>query len=444
VRVPSIVVAGCSWSSTPVPLLERLSVPAADVAGILQSFASGGREALLLSTCNRVELYALTGHAVSGQEMILEVLARRAEMTADELRPYAYWYAEADAVRHAATVASGLDSMILGEDQILSQWKRSVASAREVGAIGPVLDRMGTAALAAGKRVRALTEIGRHAVSLESLAVRALLEHLDAPATCRLVIVGAGESASIVVRQLVGSGVAANRITVASRSRERALALARESGAVAITLDQLPGALVLADGIICCASAPAVLDAPMLRGRPSRALVCVDLGLPRNVDDSVRQLPYVRSVALEELSVRAAEHRRERERHVPAARAIVDTSVATFMAWKETRGVGRSVGRLQSHAQGVAERELEQALARLPRLDPREREVVTAMARRIVARLMHTPSVRLRQHADGESLALAMEYAFGLSGADAELRARLPHEQEMAGADGADLHEDIA
>lgn len=419
----AIVVVGCNHASAPALLLERVAVPASDTGNVLASLRQTMREALVVSTCNRTEFYAVAGHAGSGGEALLRALAERAGIRANEVRPHAYTYAESEAAAHALMVASGLDSMVLGEDQIQLQWKRALSHARAAGGLGPLLDRLGAAALSCGKRVRSSTGIGRHAVSLESLAVRAAAQRLGIRdySDREVLVIGAGESASLIVRHL--RATAATRVTVMSRSYDTAAAFARTLGVAALPIDHIAGVVSRADAVFCCTAAPHPVLAHAHFTRwperpPGRALVCVDLGMPRNIEEAVAAVPDVYVLGLNELSALAELHRKERSRHLPAARAIVAEETARFMGWKTARGSAAAVGRLKAHAGRVAERELSVTLARLSHLPARDREIVSAMARRIINKLMHGPATTLKQHPEADNIALALECAFGIHGVE--------------------------
>ncbi|MGQ0648115.1 MAG: glutamyl-tRNA reductase [Gemmatimonadaceae bacterium] len=441
----SIVAVGCSHSSAPLAVLEPLSIPTSQLAGLLARLKSVTREALVLSTCNRTELYAVVGHAVSGAELLLQVLAERIGSRTDDLRPHLYVHADTDAVRHALRVASGLDSMVLGEDQIQAQWKRALAHARVSHTLGPVLERLGAAALRCGKRIRTFTGIGRHTISLESLALRAAADRLGSLESRDILLIGTGESAGLIARHL--RKVSGVTITVASRSLDKAEEFARRVDGIAVRMDDLPHVLTRADAVFCCTSAPhAVLASRDLQERVAvrlgAPLVCVDLGMPRDIDDSVASVAGTFVVSLHDLSALAETHREERRQHLPAAEAIVHGEVARFLEWQTARGNAATIGRLQAHAQEIAETELSHAQARLASLSPRDREVVTAMARRIVKKLMHTPIGVLKQHPEAENIALALECAFGLARATQALERHLPARPEAS--DGASRLEEAA
>lgn len=343
-QVSSIVVVGCNHVSAPLSLLERLSIPANDLDSALARLQGAVRDGFILSTCNRTELYATAGQATSGAERLIEILAERAGTDASELRPHVYVHTGAAAVNHALRVASGLDSMVLGEDQIQAQWKRALTHARSRAALGPILDRLGDAALACGKRVRTFTGIGQHAVSLESLAVREVARRLGPLDERHLLVIGAGESAALIIKLLHAAGGA--EIVVVSRAISRVEEFARAVNARAAPIDALPDFLVETDAVFSCTSAPhpvlgAAHFAERSARRPDAPALCMDLGMPRDVDASAESVAGVQVVRLDELASLADAHRAARRQHVPAAEAIVAAEATRYMEWQARRAVNK-------------------------------------------------------------------------------------------------------
>lgn len=408
-----IVVVGVNHATGPLDVRERLAVPAGELDGALAELKSVAREGFIVSTCNRMEVYGLVGHDASGAEALLRFLADRSGFQIAAVRSTCYVHAHDAAVRHALRVASGLDSVVLGEDQIQGQIRCALASAKDAGALGTTLDRLGSSALACGKRVRTFTGVGHHAVSLESLAVRALAERLAPLRTKSAVVIGAGESAALVVRHLKGSGV--GKITIVSRSHERASALAGTVEAGTRRWTELSDALVDADAVFGCTSAaqpvitPSVL-AHWVAVRGNEPLLCVDLGMPRDVDESVASIANVALLTLDELARMAEAHRAARREYIPAAEAIVEAEAQRFLDWLNARGVAETIAGMSEYAESVAEHELARALPRLQSLSPQERAVVTELAHRIVRKLMHRPINALKRNTDVE------EMPFGITG----------------------------
>lgn len=418
-----IVVAGVNHASATLAVRERLTVAPEALPDVLARLKSAVREGFVVSTCNRTEVVALVGHEASGTEVVLRFLADHANLDMDVVRSSCYVRTGAGAVRHALRVASGLDSMVLGEDQIQGQFRQALASARDAGTLGPTLERLGSAALASGKRVRTFTGIGQHTVSLESLAVRATTERVGPLSARRVLVIGAGESAGLVVRHLQSAGAAA--ITIVSRRHARAAALAATVSVAARPWRDLPGAVTEADLVFAATAAPrAVVTAQVLAGRmterPTDPLLCVDLGMPRAVDAAAAAAAGVPVIALDELAGMAQAHRAARREHIPAAEAIVDAEVARYLAWLDARGVAQTIGRLDAHARAVAEAELRRIMPRLDGLPARQRAAVGELAHRIVRKLVHGPINTLKAHPEAENMALVVERLFGLAnGADA-------------------------
>jgi glutamyl-tRNA reductase len=337
-------------------------------------------------------------------------------------------HAGAAAVHHVLRVASGLDSVVLGEDQIQGQVKRAIEAARAVGALGATLDRLGSAALACGKRVRSFTGIGQHSVSLESLAVRAASDRLAGLRSKRVLVLGAGESASLVVRHLTSAGA---QVTVTSRSLTRARSLAASADAEARRLAELPETIVDVDAVFACVSAPTPVLTPAtverrVSRRGERPLLCVDLGMPRGIDASLESTAGVTVMTLDKVATMAEAHRSARREHIPAAERIVNSEADRFLEWLNARGVAQAIAALNTHADAVAERELERVMPRLQSLSPHERDVVTELAHRIVRKLVHRPINALKTHPEAENMALVMEFLFGSPGAASALERQLP------------------
>lgn len=399
-----IVAVGVSYASAPLAIRERLSVTGRELDSTLARLRSGAREGFVMSTCNRTEVYAVVEPG-EGDADLLRVIAASGGLEANELRAACYVHHADAAVRHALRVTSGLDSMVLGEDQVQAQMKRSLAAARAAGVIGPILERLGAAALSCGKRVRTLTGVGRHSVSLESLAVRAVVDRVGSLQGRKVLVIGAGESAALILRQLRAAGAAA--IAVVGRSPARAGALALLVDAQPRTVAELPDELSAADVVFCCTSAPhPVLTAELLAvraaRRPGDPLVCVDLGMPRDVDASASEMTGVSVITLDHLAAMAERHREARRSHLPAAEAIVDAEARRFLEWMRARGATGAIGALDANATDVAESELARALARLPSLSARDRRIVEELAHRIARKLAHRPIHALKQAQAGE------------------------------------------
>lgn len=437
-----IVAVGVSHTSAPVDVRERLAIPADALADVLTALRASAAEGFALSTCNRVELYAVCGHEASGADILRQILATHGGVPVQAVREASYAFGHYAAVRHALRVAAGLDSMVIGEDEILGQMRRAIEAARRAGTLGPMLDRLGTAALACGKIVRSSTALGRHAESVVSIALR-VARRLHGPLDgARIVVVGAGHTATLALRYL--SAHAAGRVTVVNRTLESGAALASTHGAAARPWAELPDAVAGADIVLVCTAADsAVLDAATLstgRRLTRRPLLCVDLGVPRGVDRSIAEFPWVTLVDLDRLESDAAVHRTERAHDVMRAEEIVTGETERYMQWWRGRGVASTITRLHAHAAAIAQSELERALARLPDQPARQREVVAELARRIVGKLLHEPTLVLKRDAEGENMAAVVERLFALAGA----KAAAPPAAAGAGAEPRHREETVA
>ena len=341
-----LIAVGVNQSSAPLALRERLSSAAAGVHlhAALGALRSHVPEGFILSTCSRTEIYAYAPAAADPVALLSEVLGSADAFDRSELRHACYVHTGEDAARHALRVTSGLESIVLGEDQIHAQMKKALACAREACALGPVTERVGAAALSCSKRVRTHTGLSRHGVSLESLAVRTAEDTFAAHKLTRkhVLVIGAGESAAIILKRLKGSG--ATDVTVVSRTQARAQELALAHGVRARGADhaaELADALIDADVVFCCTSAPhpvvtPELLAPRKNARGDAPLVCVDLGMPRDVHADVAR-DGAQVISLESLSAKADAHRASRREHVPAAEAIVARETARFTEWLVNR-----------------------------------------------------------------------------------------------------------
>lgn len=413
-----LVVVGVSHNSAPVSLRERLTIPPDSIVTELSELRESVAEVLVLSTCNRVELYAVCGHESSGAELLRQHLATRADLPLRTIRDATYAYGHQSAVRHLLRVAAGLDSMVLGENEILGQVRRALGAARKVGTLGPVLDKLGDAAIACGKRTRTLTSLGRDGESVASVAVRLALRESDGRERRDVVVLGAGETARAAISQLVGS---TSRVTVLNRTHDRAVEVAAAYGVKARRWEELPVAMSTADIIISCtgASAPVIDLQTLARAREGKtgALVCVDLALPRDIDPAVSSLAGVRLIDLARIEIETAARRTDRSRDLAHAESIVDQEAERYMEWWRGRGVASTIARLHDRAREIREAELARAFARLPGLDSQTRDIVRDLAVRMAAKLLHEPTLALKRDPEGANMAVVIERLFALGGA---------------------------
>jgi glutamyl-tRNA reductase len=310
--------------------------------------------------------------------------------------------------------------MIVGEDQILGQLRRAISDARQAGTIGPILDRLGSSALACGKRVRTATEMGQATPSVVSVALAEATRARGSLANTEVVLVGSGETAALALRHLLAACPA--RITVVGRSAESAAALALAHGVDAAGWEALPSLLASTDVVLSCTAAPLpVLSAESLRTSreaASRPLLCIDLGVPRDIDPAVREIAGVTLIDIDSIGVAASELRLERHRQIAAAEELVADEVERFMTWWRERDVAPTIARLHAHANRIRAAELERALSRLGGLSPREQDVVRALAERITSKLLHDPTIVMKRDPEGGNMAIMLDQLFRLTPAD--------------------------
>jgi glutamyl-tRNA reductase len=435
-----IVVVGLNQNSAPLPVRERLAFVPGELPRALSGLRNYVTEGFIVSTCNRVEVYGVTGHADSGTQLLGRFLAEARGFPADELRPLLYSYGHEAAVAHLFRVASGMDSMVVGEGEVLSQVRAALDAAHAAGTLGPVLRRLGSAAVGAGKRVRARTAIGRNPLSIVTLALHAAAAHRRPVAGASIVVLGAGETAEIVLRHL--RDASPRRVTIASRRHERAAALAAHYGVASVRMNDLAAALAEADIVVGCTSAPEFVihadDITAARASGTGQLLCLDLGVPRDIDPGVRHLPGVTLVDIDELQAAANENRARRAREVEHAEVVVAAEVERFMEWWRSRQVVPTIAALRAYAAEIRDDEIEHAFARLGDLSPRDAFVVRALAQRIVGKLLHRPLTVLKADAEGANMAQVLRQLFQL-----ELDAEQPGCPSDARADAlADARQD--
>ncbi len=394
VPVPSLTMVGASHHTAPVDLRERLAFPSDKTHQALTRLREQG-EALLLSTCNRTEIYVVSDEVRASRRVLAELRG----LDSAELNATCYVMADEEAVLHLLRVASGLDSMILGETQILGQVRDAFETAVAAGSVGRVLGRLLPLALEVGKRARTDTAISRRALSPSSVAVELARQHLGDLRPLVALVIGAGDAGRAVARSLKAAGVA--RILVANRSTERADSLAASVGGEPLPYADLTTGLVEADIIIAATGASDhVLTAPLvsraLEARGGRRLLCVDIAMPRDIDPDVGKLPDVVLCNIDDLEAVCAENLRDREAEITAVEAIVQEGLADYREWKAVEPLVPMIGALYQRAEAIRRAEVDRTMSRLKRISEEDREMIDVMTAAIVRRLLHTPVAALR------------------------------------------------
>lgn len=389
-----LCLVGANHNTMPVELRERVAVGTEQLPEVLSSLLQRVSQAVLLSTCNRTEVYVLDAGRKSNLDAAIDFLAARAGTVAGELWPYLYTRAGEDAVRHLFRVASGLDSMVIGEHEVLGQVRQALERAERVGRPGLPLANMFRHAVTTGRRVRAETRLSRNALSVSSVAVDLATKTVEDLAKCHTLVIGAGEAGKLVARALKARG--ASRMTVTSRSLDRASALADSLGGHAVPFYRLQEALRDADVVIACTGAPhTILDRQTVESamsaRPDRPMVLVDISVPRNVDPDVKHATGVFLYDIDDLTGITQVNELLRRAEVDKAMEIVDAEVSKYMAWFQTMGVKPIVSALVSKAEAIRKAQIDVVLKRLPNLSEDERVSIEAMTRAIVKRVLDDP-----------------------------------------------------
>ena len=419
----SILVVGVNHRSGPLPLLERVTIAPEHLAKAVSGLAQRDnvREAVILSTCNRTEVYVVAElfHGAYGD--VRDLLCELGDLAIDELTPHLYSQHDAAAVTHLFEVAAGLDSAVLGESEILGQVRTAWKVAQDEGAARTALNQLFRSALATGKRARSETGIGRGTASISHAAVEMVSDLTGDLAGRRVLVVGAGSMGEGVAVALHRAGGA--DILVANRGAERGAALADRVGGVAVGLERLPEAIAAADVIVAGVGVEeAVLTSDLVASaraehRTDRPLHIVDIGVPRNVDPAVAELPGVSLANLDDLRDWADRGLSHRAAEAERVRKIVAEEVESYFVDSTARQAAPLVAMMHSAANRIRISEVERFTTRFAALDDEQREAVEALTRSIVAKLLHEPSVRLKAQAgtpQGERNAAALRDLFDL------------------------------
>ena len=421
----SLVVVGLNHRTVPVELLERMAVTPSGIPKALH--ALGEREHLaevaLLSTCNRTEIYARYTSFHPAVSDALAFLTDQSGAALDDLTEHVYTYHDDAAVAHLFGVAAGVDSMIVGEAEILGQVREAFTVALREHATGPLLARVFRHAIEVGKRSRTETAIGRNPASVPSAAVAVAAEQLGTLEGRRVLVLGAGEVGARLAVALAGAG--ATEVVVANRTLEHGAALAARVGGRAVPITDVPAELERADVLLASTGADSVLlersevEAVMER-RAGRAMLIVDIAVPRDIDAGVGQVFGVTLLDIDDLRAYAEQSLQARRREVTKVREIIAAEIDRFRIDQTAREVAPLVAALRVRAEDLRQAEMERSRARLARLGPDARDAVDAITRGLVNKLLHEPTARVKDAAGsarGELYADALAELFDLGDA---------------------------
>jgi glutamyl-tRNA reductase len=395
---------GISHKTAPVAVRERLSLTTKEAQALCRELVETDsvREAVAISTCNRTEIY-LVGDPVGAETELLARLAQRAGTRPTELTDAMYAPRNCDAARQLYRVVSGLESMIVGEAEIQGQAKRAYEAALEAGTTGPLTNRLFTAALQTGKRVRSETALGEGRASISSVAV-GLARELMGPTRPELaardvVIIGAGETSELTARALAEEGV--RTIFVANRRADRARSIAQRFGGSVSSLDDLPERLGQADIVVSSTASPHPIIgvdelALVMREREGAPLLLIDIAVPRDIDPACAELDGVTLYDIDDLQSVVARNRSVREAEREQAEEVVEDEIQRFARWMGQLDVMPTIAALREHGDAIVEQVLAENVGRWESASPRDRARMDAMAKSIMQRLLHEPTIRLK------------------------------------------------
>jgi glutamyl-tRNA reductase len=399
---PQIVVVGSNHEYAPVDVRERLAFSGDVIVEGLRTLHARVGEGLILSTCNRTEVYAVAETAVQAESEVFAFLGGYHDVPGPVLQRASYVHGGSDAVRHIFRVASGLDSMVLGEPQILSQIRDALQTAREAGTAGPILQRLATDALKTGKRARTETNISRNRVSIAHAAVDLAHHEMGSLAGRNVVILGAGKMATLTAKLLKAHDV--GELIIINRSLGRAQELARATGGYVVPVSGIRQAIAQADVVF----GAVIVERPMVSADDIRErnvpLLLVDLGVPRTMDAECGGLDGVTLKDVDALEPLADQTRRQYAAEVSKVEMLIDVAISEFEAWTQGRAAAAAITTIRQRADTVRDAELERAMRRLAHLSERDQNVVRTLAHGLTNKMLHDPVIALRRSSSEDEL----------------------------------------
>jgi glutamyl-tRNA reductase len=397
-------ITGLNHKTAPVEVRERLAFDEGDAGRALRDLTAqpGVAEAMIVSTCNRVEVAVVGADEADARAAVAEFLARSRQIELASFAGHLYHHEEEEAVRHLFRVASSLDSMVVGEPQVLGQLKSAFALAKAHGAAGGLLETLLPRAFSVAKRVRTETEIGGSAVSVSFVAVKLAAEIFGSLKGRKVLVVGAGKMSELAARHLYRSG--ADQIFVTNRSRDRAVKMAELFGGEVVEYNQFVARLPAIDIVITSSGAPHYIlrkeeMRQVIEARRNRPVFLIDIAVPRNIDPSVNGLENVFLYDIDDLQRVVERNRQGRQRHAEHAERIVAEEVARTMARLKAREAAPTIVHLQRQLEELRVAEIERLRSRFGALTPQQEEALEAVTRGIIAKIAHGPIAELRRSA---------------------------------------------
>ena len=405
----SIVIVGLNHRTAPVEVRERLAFPAETIGHALRGLVEREEiaEGVILSTCNRVEVCVLAGEPYQGAAAVREFLSAYHGMPKEELNGYLYHHQGEEAVKHLFRVSSSLDSMVLGEPQILGQVKDAYGYAAEFRTIGPILDKFYSKAFSVAKRVRTETKVASSAVSVSYAAVELAKKIFGSLRDKTVLLIGAGEMCELAARHLLSAGVKGTMVT--NRTFERAVKLAEEFDGMPVRFDELASHLKMADIILSSTGAPHFIlkkedVEEVLRIRKNRPMFFIDMAVPRDIDPDANQIDNVYVYDIDDLNNVIETNLEERQKEAARAEEIVAAEVRGFFRWLEAQQVTPTIVMLRKKFEEMKNAEVAKAISVLGAEDPKTKKVVESLASAILNKFLHPPIAALKKDVDGRDL----------------------------------------
>jgi len=422
-----IIVVGLSHKTAPVDVREKLSFPEATVPEALKTLMGyeGIKESLILSTCNRVEISVWADDSKQGIEQVKKFISDYHGLSRESLERALYVHADAAGVRHTFRVASSLDSMVVGEPQILGQLKDAFDIALKAKTTSTVLNKLIKKSISVAKRVRTETKIAESAVSISYAAVELAKKIFDDLWGKSVMLLGAGEMAELAARHLLNNGV--KSVLVANRTFERAVELAGEFNGSAVRFEDFPAEMVMADILICSTGAPHYVVkhddvSRALKGRHQKSIFMIDISVPRNIDPEVNTIDNVFLYDIDDLQGVVASNVQGRQQEAEKAEDIISTEVGTYLQWERALDAVPTIVDLRDKVEDIRTRELEKAFCQLNGISDEQRIAVECLSKAIVNKIVHAPIVVLKQEAIGKESDKLVNLARKMFNLDKELK----------------------
>lgn len=418
-----VSVLGVNHKTAPLEIRERLALTEEQLKPALDSMKKHGIEGVILSTCNRTEIYATFEHASDSKQKLTHFLTDYYKISPSEISEYTYFYEGADAVSHLMRVSSGIDSQIIGETQVLGQVQRALTSASEAGTTNHPISRLFHSSLRTGRRARKETMISRHAVSISFAAVELARKFCGDLRDCTVLVISAGEAGKLTAKTLRDSG--AKELIVTSRTYQNAVDLAEQLEGRPTPFAKMPAAIADADIVISATASPSfVVDQKMaaaaMARRPERPLFMVDIAVPRDIDPQVAKVPNLMLKNIDDLTDVSESNLAQRKKEIHKVEAIIKQETHKFMEWWETLDAVSTVAELQKRADEIRVAEIERTMKRMTDLTPEQRERIDVMTKAIIRRMLHHPIISIKESGSSKGHIQSARNLFRLNSKNSE------------------------